>query len=122
MTFRSLPCFAAITAFCFLPVPAQAGFYSGNELLGLCTAERADSTYFDKTYECVAYIAGAVDSFNDTRAVNKLKRCIPRKVTISQLKDVTVDYLRANPTDRKNSASTLVFAATRKAWPCAKTK
>lgn len=102
--------------------PADAGFYSGADLLGICTTERSDPAYFEKTYECVAYISGAVDAFNTTRAANKLKSCIPAGVTISQLREATVDYLRANPPARRTSASTLVFSATRKAWPCGRKK
>lgn len=109
-------------ALAFPSVPAQAAFYSGNELFDICTTERASSAYFEKTYECVAYIAGAVDSINDARAANKLKKCIPGKVTISQLKDVSVKFLRENPADRDKPASVLVLAATRKAWPCSKRK
>lgn len=120
MMSRTVLHLAAIAAFWLSSVPAQAGFYSGNELFEVCTTERSNSTYFEKTYECVAYIAGAVDAFNTTREVNKLKSCIPVDVTVSQLRDVTVDFLRGNPADRNSSASTLVFAATRKAWPCRK--
>lgn len=123
MTSRIWPSLTVISLFFgFSSIPAEAGYYSGNELLELCTTERSKSNYVENTYECVAYIAGAVDSINDTRAVNKLKKCIPKAVTISQLKDVTVDFLRKNPADRNTSASTLVFAATRKAWPCTKKK
>ncbi|HEX7853732.1 MAG TPA: Rap1a/Tai family immunity protein [Sphingobium sp.] len=122
MMSRTLPGLAAIAAFGLFSVPADAGFYSGNELFDVCTTERADPSHVEKTYECVAYIAGAVDAFNTTREVNNLKSCIPARVTLSQLKDATVKYMRANPDDRDHSASALVFTATRKAWPCSKKK
>ena len=76
----------------------------------------------EKSYECVGYVAGAVDAFNTTREVNGLKSCIPAEVTLNQLKGATVDYLRANPDKRAQSASALVFTATRQAWPCPKAK
>lgn len=117
-----LTCLAPIFTVGLFVEPAEAGFYSGNELLNVCSTDRDDPTYFEKTYECVAYISGAVDAFNTTREANGLKKCIPAKVTINQLKDVTVRYLEANPVDRRNSASSLVFAGTRKAWPCAKAR
>lgn len=117
-----LTCLATILTVGLFVEPAEAGFYSGNELLNVCTTDRNDPTYFEKTYECVAYISGAVDAFNTTREANGLKSCIPAKVTINQLKNVTVDYLQANPVDRRNSASALVFTGMREAWPCAKTK
>jgi hypothetical protein len=118
----TLPCLATIAALGLFPAPADAGFYSGNALFEVCTIERTNTAYFEKTYECVAYIAGAVDAFNTTREVNKLKSCIPANVTINRLKNVTVDFLSAHPADRDKSASALVFAATRKAWPCSKKK
>lgn len=102
--------------------PAPAGFYSGKELAEVCLAKAGSPDYFEKTYECVAYIAGAVDAFNTTREVNKLKSCIPAKVTVSKLRDVTVKYLSTDPPGMNKSASALVFAATRKAWPCPKRK
>jgi hypothetical protein len=98
--------------------PVQAGFYSGNDLLEACATGRESSAYFEKSYECVAYVAGAVDAFNTTREINKLKSCIPSGVTIGQLRTVTVDYLRANPNNLNGAASGLIFSATRKAWPC----
>lgn len=105
-----------------LSAPANAGFYSGDELFQLCTAERASSEYVEKTYECIAYIAGAVDAFNTTREANSLKSCLPPDVTVSRLRSVTIDYLRSNPSLRSGSASKLVFAATRAAWPCKKAR
>ncbi|WP_416463901.1 Rap1a/Tai family immunity protein [Sphingomonas sp. VDB2] len=101
-----------------LPIAAQAGFYSGDELYAVCTTDKDGKDYFEKSYECVGYISGAVDAFNTTREANKLKSCIPGDVTINQLRAATVDYLGKNPIDRKKSASSQVFAATRKAWPC----
>ncbi|GAY24168.1 MULTISPECIES: Rap1a/Tai family immunity protein [Sphingobium] len=101
---------------------ALAGFYTGEELYELCSTPRSSNDYLEKTYECIAYITGAVDAFNTTREVNKLKSCIPADVTISQLRNVTVDYLRDNPEERSASASRTVFAATRKVWPCPRTR
>lgn len=110
---------AAALAICALfPVAAHAGFYSGDELQAVCTADKGNKDYFEKSYECVGYISGAVDAFNTTRETNKLKSCIPGDVTINRLRTVTVNYLGKNPIDRKKSASSQVFAATRKAWPC----
>lgn len=122
MISRMLSYLVAMAAFGLFSAKADAGFYTGKELYDVCTTERTSKTYVEKTFECVAYITGAVDAFNTTREVNKLKSCIPADVTISELKDVTVDFLRNNPVDRSTSASTLVFAATRKAWPCSKKK
>ena len=45
------------------PGSAQAGFYSGEALLESCTADRNAKDFFEKSYECVGYVAGAVDAF-----------------------------------------------------------
>ena len=110
---------AALLAMAALaPAAAHAGFYSGDDLFATCTADKDDKAYFERSYECLGYISGAVDAFNTTREANHLKSCIPPDVTINQLRNVTVNYLSKNPIDRQKSASSQVFAATRKAWPC----
>lgn len=103
-----------------IPGVAAAGFYSGDTLYEACSAAPGNNAYFEKSYECVGYVSGAVDAFNTTREANRLKSCIPAGVTINRLRQVTVAYLRDHPAERTQSASTLVFAATRKAWPCPK--
>ncbi|MBO9726903.1 MAG: hypothetical protein J7530_21235 [Novosphingobium sp.] len=122
MNSGKLACIALIAPLGLVPVVAEAGFYSGDELYAICTRERGSKDYVEKTYECIAYITGAVDAFNTTRKVNKLESCIPADVTINQLKTETIDYLQKNPKDRQGPASEQVFAATRKAWPCAAPK
>lgn len=122
MIFWKLPVFSAMAALALWPVAADAGFYTGKELSRICATERSSSDYIEKSYECIAYITGAVDAFNTTREANRLKSCIPAAVTISRLRDVTVEYLRENPDDLDLSASRLVFSATRKAWPCSRKK
>jgi hypothetical protein len=108
-----------VASLTFLPLPAQAGFYSGDALYETCSTPKDSKDYFERSYECVGYISGAVDAFNTTREANGLKSCIPADVTISDLRKTTVDYLSKNPKDRAaNSASSQVFAAIRKAWPC----
>lgn len=119
---REVVCLVAIGALNLWPGTAEAGFYSGNDLYDSCTVERGRPEFFEKSYECVAYIGGAVDAFNTTREANRLKSCIPAGVTLAKLQDVTVAYLRDHPAERKKSASNLVFSATRAAWPCGKRK
>lgn len=113
---------ALFLATTFTAPAAQASFYSGEQIYSLCTAERGSRDYVENTYECVAYITGAVDAFNTAREADKLARCIPPDVTISRLRVVTVEYLRDNQDALSGSASKLVFDAVRKAWPCEKPK
>lgn len=122
MTFQYWHRAAILAAATLLPTAANAGFYSGDELYAACTADRNGKDYFERSYECLGYISGAVDAFNTTREANNLKSCLPRGVTINELRTTTVNYLSKNPIDRQKSASSQVFAATRKAWPCATPK
>jgi hypothetical protein len=109
---------ACVVAAAMMPSVASAGFYSGDQLYEVCTAGRGDRGYVDRTYECIAYVTGAVDAFNATREAARQKSCIPGDVTIKRLRDVTVDYLREHPGERDQSAAKAVFAATREEWPC----
>ncbi len=117
---RLLPCLFLIAPLAAIPVPAHAGFYTGNNLLEACAVEEGSPNYFERNYECVAYIAGAVDAFNTTREANGLKSCIPSGTTMGDLRTVTVDYLRDHRKERAKSASQIVFTATRAEWPCKK--
>lgn len=117
---RLLPCLLLIAPLAAIPTPAQAGFYSGNALLEACSVEQGTPNYFERNYECVAYIAGAVDAFNTTREANGLKSCIPGGTTMGDLRTVTVDYLEDHRKERTKSASQIVFTATRAEWPCKK--
>jgi len=117
-----LACLALFAAAGFHAPAAQAAFYTGDDIYKVCTAERTSRDYVEKTYECIAYVTGAVDAFNTAREDAKLKRCIPADVTIDRLRMTTVDYLRDNPDARGGSAARLVLAATRKAWPCEEPK
>ncbi|WP_404479814.1 Rap1a/Tai family immunity protein [Novosphingobium sp. BL-52-GroH] len=122
MISRKLACLAAVVPLGLVPVAAGASFYTGEELYAVCTAQRESKAYVENTYECIAYITGTIDAFNTIRRTNKLRSCIPADVTIAQLRSATVAYLRDNPQDRSASASELVFAATRRQWPCGKKK
>ncbi|WP_324695064.1 Rap1a/Tai family immunity protein [Novosphingobium aerophilum] len=116
MMSRKLACLALILPLGFVPGAANASFYTGAQLYESCTAQRGSNSYVEKTYECIAYITGAVDAFN---TAHKSKSCIPAGVTISQLREATVGYLHDNPKVHSESGSDVVFAATRSAWPCA---
>jgi hypothetical protein len=102
------------------PATAGAAFYTGDELYRVCTAAKGDKAYIEQTYECIAYITGAVDAFSTARRVTKVRSCIPEGVTISRLRGATMAFLEENPKLRSEPASDLVFAATRKQWPCPK--
>lgn len=52
-------------------------------------------------------------------AMNEIQGyCAPEKVTVRQLTDVFCKYLRDNPADRHEPASSLFSKAVGHAWPC----
>lgn len=120
MKLQKLAGLAAIAPLGLVPISAGASFYTGTQLYAICTAEKISESYIENTYECIAYITGAVDAFNTRRDQTRRLSCIPSGVTISELRAATVGYLRDNPMKRDESAAALVFAATRTQWPCGK--
>lgn len=88
---------------------ARAGI-TGNELLGWCE---------DDSAECLAYIAGANDMLNVLISTH----FIPQKwcasgVTLGQIGDAVVTYLRAHPSDLHETASGFVPNALALGFPC----
>ena len=103
------------------PAPAQeakvSAFRNGNELYEGCTSNnQAKQAY------CLGYVAGVIDLQRDAQSTDPaliaIKLCVPRGVTLKQVADVVVDYLRRNPKSRHNTAASLVELALMRAWPC----
>lgn len=117
-TAQSICLAAALASGAFAAVPARAAFFTGEELYKVCTVARGAKTYVESTYQCISYITGTIDAFNTIRRSKAAKSCVPEDVTIGRLRAATVDYIEANPKKRGESASALIFAATREAWPC----
>lgn len=100
---------------CFVP-PAAAGYYDGNELLNACEPGSSETGRGITEGLCMGYIAGVVDDFAALRLVQKKTSCIPRNVTVGQLKDVVVKYLKENPEKRNWWGASLVRGAVLDAW------
>ena len=101
-----------------LPKVAHATFYTGNELLKFCTAERSQNTYYQETAHCAGFIVGAVDANELHRLASGVPACLPQTVTIRQITDTVVAYLAANPAKRHLDASLLVQVAVIEAFGC----
>jgi hypothetical protein len=86
--------------------PAQAQFFSGNELYERLRDGRLSQVMF--------YVAGVHDA-ND-----KVLFCSPSDVTLGQALDVVKRYLETRPEQRHLSADFLASQAMRAAWPCRK--
>ena len=97
----------AVAATALIAFAAQAQFVTGNKLL-----ERLDgSNPYERGFG-MAYVLGVADmGFG-------LNHCPPDTVTAGQVRDLTHQYLRANPGTREQSADLLVMRALRAVWPC----
>lgn len=94
--------------FCVFTSSAGAGFYNGNEALDRCERDRS---------WCSTYVAGATDGIA-FGANNAVPYCIPAGVTLGQMVDVYLGYLKDRPADRHLDAVYLVTDAMWSAWPC----
>lgn len=95
--------------------PANAYFLDGDELLNHCSITTPDER-FDPTI-CLTYIMGAYDAHMFQRVARNQPRCTPRTLTGGELREVVVEYLRANPDNRAMDASALVWNAILSEWP-----
>lgn len=87
--------------------PAQAAWYTGNDLLARCNAGGEPAML------CAGYVVGIADAF----AAND-NFCIPASVNLRQLVDVFVRFLEQHPDERHLQGSGLVARALAKAFPC----
>ena len=96
--------------------PAAAVFLSGNhfqdanQLLAKCQGD------IIKHAVCLDYVEGVVDTLVKFRG----RTCIPPSVIAKQVMDITVAWIKANPSKRHFSASTVVVIALSEAFPCKK--
>jgi hypothetical protein len=110
------PAIAALAVLLSSPAAADLITYqNADELLGKCGGETDYSNGM-----CLGYIIGvsdAVSALEQTGALPKLV-CIPRGATIGQVHDVVVKYLSDNPDQHHYTASSTVWTALLKAFPC----
>jgi hypothetical protein len=90
------------------PASAKSAFKDGNRLLLDCNSPGAFSRGI-----CLGFIQGVSDS-----PVIGSRVCSPAGVLGSQVKEVVVRFLEANPTKRGQDASELVAWALADAYPC----
>ena len=86
---------------------AQAEFMDGNQLLN----EIQSTEGFRRIYG-MGYIAGVTD------ANMSITHCMPSNVSLGQVRDMTEQYLMANPSIRNLSADLLIAGMLTKRWPC----
>lgn len=100
-----------IATLLFIPIMASAEFTSGNDLYkDLRSDKLVDNIY------ALGYIAGVAD------AGQSGSHCIPTSVSLGQLQDMVIDYLRKNAEIRNLSGDVLVGLMLLERWPCKEKK
>lgn len=90
-----------------IPSLASAEFITGNDLLNdLQSTESVRRTF------SMGYIAGVAD------ANHSIAYCPPAGINLGQLRDMTEQYLVANPSVRNLSGDVLIGYMLNKRWPC----
>ena len=109
-----------------IPSEARAVYYvTGNVLLDRCTAKETGNGFAEIAF-CAGYVAGIADMLDRTTLVTspdggghwQIRACVPPGVTINQLMDVVVRFLRAAPEVRHSIANILATKAISDAFPC----
>ena len=88
---------------------AFAAFDSGNALFDSCT----NASDASKQSHCLAYIAGVSDVLDGMHII-----CTGGHVSLDEIKDVVVKYLRAHPEQRNSDADDSTSIALTSAFPC----
>jgi len=94
---------------------AEAGYFSGSDLLGWC-----ESDIVAKQSTCNGYLAGINDITRayDNWGVVSQSLCIPDGVTLSQLAKVAIKGLNEEPEKLHMDASSIVYNIFYEAFPC----
>lgn len=102
--------------------PADAARFSGAYLLQVCEMdEKGRETVKGGHATCQAYIAGVIDYHNvlsSLKIAPKVDICIPQKVTLNQLHDVVLNYLRKHGEHDAFVAAPAVTMALFEVYPC----
>lgn len=92
----------------FIPVVANAEFFTGNGLLSLL-----QSNNVAEKIQGIGYIQGVYDAHANVTV------CAPANITAGQLNDMIKNYLENNPATRNRTADVIIRDALRGIWPCA---
>lgn len=89
-----------------LSASAHAEFFSGNKLFDHLNGEASDRIY------AMGYIVGVFDTGRG------VIHCPPSGVTVGQVRDMVLTFLRNNPQDRNFSGDSIVNHVLKNIWPC----
>ena len=85
----------------------------GKEILSLC-----ESSYDFSKGMCLGYVRGIATTTDILMQMNDRHLCFPKSVTVGQMRDVVIAYIRRNPAQRHEGATLLYMRAINEAWPC----
>ena len=113
-----------LTVLSLSPTPAHANFVNGNGLYDDCKSDKTDSLYHVKQSACLSYIQGIVDGVDLENNYHKSERyyCLPKNVTMGQIRDVVAQFLESNPAKRHLPAAILVVVSLEEVFPCPSSK
>jgi hypothetical protein len=81
----------------------------GAKLMAVCTGKQVTG--------CDAYLDGFTDAIEEGGRAHALA-CVPKAATGTELRDVVVTWLKANPQAQHDNAATVARTALAKAYPC----
>ena len=99
-----------LAALLFVPLMAQAEFWSGNDLYN-----KLSSNEFMERTQGIGYIMGVYDVAVHVHFCPASEKSI----TVGQLRDMMFNWLQQNPARRHELAEKLVLDVFRQTWPCA---
>jgi Ssp1 endopeptidase immunity protein Rap1a len=96
--------------------PTLANYLTGKDLYADCSKPQGS---FSQGF-CSGYISGVVDAVEHYQVSKAAEKsvCVPKEVSIGQVKEIVVRYLTQHPDQRTTTASSLVWDALRNALPC----
>lgn len=100
--------------------PANAGYVSGTDLLGVCAPNKADPVYRLKVAECRGYVVGVADTFDCEEAAHGYHWNVKAEASQPQLAVTVISYLQSQPAALSVPAHINVAQALSQAYPCPK--
>jgi hypothetical protein len=92
---------------------------TGNGFLQTCSRDAAGTFQTG----CISYFAGIADTLVQielTKPQRDQRFCLPQGVVYGQMTDITLDFLRKNPSLRHQPTPQLVWTSLVQAFPCSK--
>lgn len=87
--------------------------HSGNDLKTECEDSNPVSSGF-----CLGYILATMNGMEYALTLAETRVCVPATVTVGQMKDVVLAYMRRYPETRDRNMIIIMTAASAEAWPC----